>query len=341
MSYGVPVLVFPTHKNHKILGDILEELGVGLSIRYNTVNLDQFQKLSMTAQNWAKNMRTESGVTSILRLIKGYNMRRFRFSNTSYITLQKNPDHQFALKHTLEIYKHNAAYTFIPKNGCSTMRFSIAYENGCVESLDDINWIHANNATFTMNTSSAAKASYTFVILRCPFERLFSAYMDKIVGLTNQAWNYHVARGRKESPYDITFDSFLQSLLKTPKRQMDIHWRPQSDFLLYQDYDDYFSLEDFEKMESTLKQKLDLEIIDTRCSLEHDSSRLETDMTLENPNTMTTLELLVLKRSGYKPDIISMFNQTNIDIVKKIYADDIRLYRSIFNPSKTMEKLLR
>lgn len=268
-------------------------------------------------------------------------MRKFRFSNASKITLQKNPDHKFALNHTLEIFQQNAAYTFIPKNGCSTMRFTIAYENGCVETLDDIDWIHANNMTFSMTTSAAAKVSYTFVILRCPFERLYSAFIDKIVGLTNQAWNYHIAQGRKQSPYDITFDLFLKSLLKTPRRQMDIHWRPQSDFLLYQQYDDYFSLEDFGTVESVLKKKLNLNIIDTRSCLEHDSGRLEVDMTLEEPYNISALDLLILKRSGYKPDIIKMFNQNNIDIVKNIYKDDLHLYSTLFEPSQTMKKLLK
>lgn len=341
LSHGAPVLIFPTHKNHEILGDILEEQGVGLSLRNNTVDLGEFKQISMRAKTWADNIRQEKSVSSILKFIKAINMRKFNFSNTSNITLKNNPDHQFALKHTLEIYKHNAAYTFIPKNACSTMRFTIAHENGCVDTQDDINWIHANNGTFSMSTSSATKASYTFVILRCPFERLFSAFMDKIVGLTNQAWNYHVAQGRKQSPYDITFDSFLNTLSKTPRKQMDIHWRPQKDFLLYKQYDDYFSLENFGLVESTLKKKLNIDIIDTRAYLEHDSNKLETDMTLENPNMISALNLLVLKRSGYKPDILKMYDQKNIDIVKKIYADDITLYNTFFESSKTMKRLLK
>ena len=61
------------------------------------------------------------------------------------------------------------------------MRLSLAFYNGCVDDTADFGWIHSNNATFRADLASLAGASYTFVILRCPYARLASGYLDKIV----------------------------------------------------------------------------------------------------------------------------------------------------------------
>ncbi|WP_373417475.1 sulfotransferase family 2 domain-containing protein, partial [Vibrio parahaemolyticus] len=72
------------------------------------------------------------------------------------------------------IYNSNSLYTFIPKVACSTMRYTVARENGCVTGLSQANWIHNNNQTFNATLSEALRTDYSFVILRCPFSRLAS-----------------------------------------------------------------------------------------------------------------------------------------------------------------------
>ena len=49
----------------------------------------------------------------------------------------------------------------------------------------------------------------------------------------------------------------------------DIHLRYQTDFLLLSSYDDYFSLNNFKKLQKTLLNKACLEIIDTREFTKH------------------------------------------------------------------------
>jgi hypothetical protein len=83
----------------------------------------------------------------------------FRLSSASYLPLNQNSKHMFAMRHSLIVYAPNALYSFIPKNGCSTLRLS-------VDSVDDFNWIHSNNATFQSSLSEATLANYTFVVLR-------------------------------------------------------------------------------------------------------------------------------------------------------------------------------
>ena len=107
-----------------------------------------------------------------------------RFSNLWGGPLDSNVQHKFAAQHALNIYKSQSIYTFIPKCACSTMRLSLALANGLISDVKNYNWIHSNNSTFCANLSELVKAKFTFVILRNPFLRLASTYLDKIVNST-------------------------------------------------------------------------------------------------------------------------------------------------------------
>ena len=111
--------------------------------------------------------------------------RQLNYTANSYVKLNKNMQHKLAQNHALRIYKSNSIYSFIPKNGCSTMRLSLALANGCISDPKDFEWIHNNSLTFSADLPSLLLADYTFVILRCPFARLASVYLDKIVSTTS------------------------------------------------------------------------------------------------------------------------------------------------------------
>ncbi len=267
-------------------------------------------------------------------------MRLFRHSNRS-ISLSNNASHKFALQYTLSIYKSDSAYTFIPKNACSTLRFSVAKANGCIDNLEEVDWIHSNNQTFSITTEAAFKAKYKFVILRCPFSRLFSTYMDKMVNMDMQSWKYRNARRRSFHPHDLTFKTFLKDISVAPINTFDVHWKPQIDFLLYQTYDDIFCLENFQLAQITLKEKIDFDIYDTRSHLNHHISGAEQENSIEKPYEIPAVDLLVLKRSGRTPAAISMYNEELIDIVRKVYEKDIDLYMENFGLSPLMRNFIK
>lgn len=140
--------------------------------------------------------------------------RKLNHVSGTISNLSRNNEFQFALRHTLQIYTSNAIYSFIPKNACSTMRYSIAKTNGFIEGEKDINWIHNNNKTFNSDLKSLIVADYTFVILRCPYSRLASVFLDKFVKQTPDVFKYHSMTGRKTNPLDLTFRQFVNSLNK-------------------------------------------------------------------------------------------------------------------------------
>lgn len=102
--------------------------------------------------------------------------------------LPQNSAHGFVARHALVHYPSGAVFTFIPKNACTSWRTNLAYANGCIADVTDWAWVHNNNATFSASIADLACAAATAVILRCPFRRLASTFIDKIVSRERELW---------------------------------------------------------------------------------------------------------------------------------------------------------
>jgi len=252
-------------------------------------------------------------------------------SASSYKSLKRhNLSFNFAKRHALRLFKSNAIYSFIPKNACSTLRLSLAIDNGVIKTTDDFQWIHNNNDTFSAELADLATADYTFVVLRCPYKRLASVYLDKIVGQTFSARQLQKALKDSINLEKLTFTDFVKELKEKEIRKCDIHWREQVDFLIYEEYDDYFCLEDFEKTVIQLKQKIGLQVIDARSLTKHGSDQYILLDENEDFSQTNSLDILYLKKKGHCPHHKSLFNEEVREIVEDCYKDDIKLYSSIF-----------
>lgn len=257
--------------------------------------------------------------------------RRLRYSATSTETLEKNARHAYAARWALSLYDAGAVYSLIPKNGCSTLRLSLAVANGAIEGPEEINWIHHNNFTFTASLGELLTARYTFAILRCPFARLASCYLDKIVGRNFPFWKLDHLTGRERDPNDWTFRRFIEALADDEVREGDEHWRPQHDFLVYETYDDLFDLADFGTMKRTLAEKTDLTLIDARPYTRHGIDGLAR-IEGSGPDT-GPLDLLVMRAAGKVPEPRTLFDEEVIARVEELYADDLALVRRHFPQS--------
>lgn len=260
--------------------------------------------------------------------------RFFRYSSQDYNNLNNNPKHKLAHNHALSIYESEAIYSFIPKNACSTLRTTIAYANCCIKDKSDFNWIHKNNQTFKASLSDLVRAKYTFTILRCPFARLVSVYLDKIINRNLDAWHYIDLHKRNIDIEDVTFDFFVKSMVTPKIRNGNIHWRPQEDFLVYEDYDDFFSLENFSQVEKVLRDRIGLELIDARPLTNHGTDGYNY-LDGRDFHKLKPLELLNYKLNGTLPDPRKMYSDELIELVKEAYQNDIQLYQTKIG-SKTL-----
>lgn len=256
--------------------------------------------------------------------------RRLRHAADSYNSLMSgNQRHLFAMRHALRFYRQRAIYSFIPKNACSTLRVTLAIENGCIDGPADHAWIHANNATFAASLESLLTAEFTFVVLRCPYARLASAYLDKLVGRDRPLWDLIAASGHAFEPDELNFAQFV-GLLKNPAiLRSDIHWRPQADFLVYRDYDAWYAMEAFGAAEADLKRRLGVTVVDARPLTKHGRERFET-VADRNYAKAGPHHILAMKRQGRCPAPAALYTPDLQAAVASLYAEDLALYREQF-----------
>ena len=262
-------------------------------------------------------------------------MNLFKCSSLRYTTLNQNGLHNFAMNHSMMLYQKNTLYSFIPKNACSTLRLSTAIENGCIDGFEQGHWIHANNQTFNATLAEAIKVDYSFVVLRCAFRRLASVFLDKFIAKEPDAWQYRDALSRKVELDDLTFREFVLSLKKPFIFNSNIHWRPQCDFLVYQEYSDYFSLEAFPEAISSLKEKIDFDVVDARELTGHGTSRYQ----IVNDRCyadLTAFDIAIMKRNGKCPSHASLYDKELFSLVSLLYKDDISLYQQKCNPNNLL-----
>ena len=146
--------------------------------------------------------------------------------------------------------EHKIIGCLVPKTACSSWKFTMIKASGKIDMAKVRHLTHIHNHTFMhmigwrlLDTYSEAgirrrlKTYFKFMTVRHPFDRLVSAYKDKIVALSGiYAGGLH-ARRIKERYRDVnvttgqrgkehvTFAEFVRYVLDTKPDNMDPHWR--------------------------------------------------------------------------------------------------------------------
>ena len=249
--------------------------------------------------------------------------------------LKKNQDHDFAVKHTSIHHKSNSVCTWIPKNGCSNLRYSIAKENGTITSVEEIEWIHQNNDCFNASTKEALQADYTFVILRNPFKRLLSFFLDKLCHSQEDQSEESYKRAHKTFNFNsnLSYSDFIDHIWEnTDSIYDDEHTRPQCDFLLYRNYDEYFALENIKQANEQIQNRTGINIEDIR-----DKNSIFTSKGCERSDQIThntpAKEISALLKQNKVPITENMYTNEMAKKVSTLYLQDILLYCSEIDDS--------
>jgi hypothetical protein len=246
------------------------------------------------------------------------------------VRLDTNTAHKFAAGHALVHYESGAIYSFIPKNGCSTMRYSLALANNCIAGPEDWTWIHPNNGTFSATLSDLVRAPFSYVILCCPHARLASVFLDKIVDKTPELWQLYRLTGDGFDSDTLTFRDFVTLIAEGAMLRVNVHWRPQVDFLVYESYSKVFLLETFDVAIRTLKNDIGFDVHDARHLTKHGTDV----MTLKKQGAfadMALAELSAMKRGGALPDHTQLYDDDLARQVAEVYADDLAPYAAHLN----------
>ncbi len=243
-------------------------------------------------------------------------------------SIEKNEEHLFAKRHTLIHLRSNSVCTWIPKVGCTNMRYSIPFANGAISTPEDIDWIHNNNDSFQASNKELLNANYAFVVLRNPYKRLASFYLDKIChnDPNESDKSYSNAQNVFNTNKSTSFQDFVRILWNNAELiNADIHVKRQTDFLVYNQYDDYFCLEDYEKAVSKILNTTGLEVIDTRGMGSGNTTHKHQETAYIN-YTSKASEIGSLLKGGKKPNIKNMYSDEMCKMVGSLFLPDINLY---------------
>ena len=265
-------------------------------------------------------------------------MNRLNFAGRSDCRLSDNIDHVFAKSHALNVYKKNAIYSYIPKNACSTLRLSLAVENGIITDVDSQHgWIHQNNATFCADLRDLVNAEYSFIILRCPYKRIASTFLDKFVGVTNLSVRFVESQYTDFNILDMNFVRFLKNVKRQADRSRDHHWRTQKAFWVFQEYSDVFSVERFDEASEVLSSKGILNVVDARRYTNHSVQSLQSD--LRDCFSRTSIRILNnMKRKNQLPLYENLYCDEAKALVESIYMEDFEIYEKYFGKEDLLFK---
>ena len=171
---------------------------------------------------------------------------------------------------------------------------------------------------------------YTFVFLRNPFKRLLSFFSDKLChnGSTSASdQSYAQAKKIFRADDSTSFSEFINYIWENPQLiYRDVHTRPQSDFLIYRYYDDYFTLENYQEAIEIIRAKSGLEIEDIR----HQNSIYTTkglEKSTEFTESTKVTEFAELMRNRKCPIPETVYTNDLIKKVAVLYMQDILLYQ--------------
>ena len=201
-------------------------------------------------------------------------------------------------------------------------------ENGAISSIDEIEWIHRNNDCFNANTKEALQAYYTFIILRNPFKRLLSFFLDKLCHPQEEQTegSYKHAQETFSFSENNSFLDFINYIWENPNSiYNDEHTRPQCDFLLYRQYDDYFALEGIDAANLRIYEKTGIKIDDIR-----DKNSIFTSKGREYSQEITSTtqanKIKVSLDNNKVPFAENMYSNEMLKKVSTLYLQDILLY---------------
>ncbi|WP_405571451.1 sulfotransferase family 2 domain-containing protein [Winogradskyella sp. Asnod2-B02-A] len=175
---------------------------------------------------------------------------------------------------------------------------------------------------------------YKIAVVRNPYERLVSGYVDKFCGEDiHRSWVQHVLEeiGLKDSEgnYQITFSLFVDYLLRHDLIDVNAHWRHQTYNLKGVELNEVIYLKDMSSRLPELSKKLGFETkINVAKSRQSNSyAKHESTAELKDVYDITNTELMAFKKAnGNFPKKESFYNDELKLKVRTIYKDDFEAF---------------
>lgn len=148
---------------------------------------------------------------------------------TTPISVQTLPTARILHNCIRENREHGFIYLNNPKVGCSSVK-SALWQAVTGEKPGRGAGVHAlEGSPFNAKPVDAefAEGAYIFTFVRNPYQRVVSAYLNKVIARRNPAWKTFAQRHDVGGTGLVSFDAFIEALAAVPPELHDPHWRPQ------------------------------------------------------------------------------------------------------------------
>ena len=258
-------------------------------------------------------------------------------------------------KSILVLHNHRILFCPIGKNACTSLkRLMVALSDihhrplllstGVHRGIDDhctglkLQDLDIGAARHIMESSDYFK----FAVVRDPFARLASAYMEMFVinrfSKPNQFHTGPVVSGVQGSAkpdfrHGITFRQFIGHITAQDPRSLDPHWKPQCLYLEGVDYDRIYGMDELADLRADLEMRVGHPVRLGRANV------TEAPDPRDVPNAADRYpDDLVGPRSTNKR---SLLDDGIRDAIAHYYADDVRLYEEHSRPRSTLSAPVR
>lgn len=172
------------------------------------------------------------------------------------------------------------------------------------------------------------KQYYFFVVLRNPFERIVSAYLDKFVKKPPKYDPYLKSLGLRADA-DPSFRQFLSIVCNQKNKNYNNHWKPQSCFVQGIDFDGYYDLSRIEQL------FLDIESLHGIRLKRFDQYRFHHSKATTYNSQTGQVKYENACASSFRDSQAyagpeNLFTSDLVDVFMKKYSQDVQLYCNLF-----------
>jgi tetratricopeptide (TPR) repeat protein len=239
-------------------------------------------------------------------------------------------------------------YCRIPKNACTVFTTMLVensdeFEAYSQSGLGPHDYLSASPKALRLTDYAVLRSSeyLKFTILRDPFKRLVSGYLDKFAKSKNLEKfardvvqkvnaNYHTIKCQ----HSITFSQFVEYLIQTDDYDLDPHWRPQYTFLA-QGLFEFDIIGQFEKLDLAI-DRLEKSIgfpIRKDVSVNVKRGHVTKYEKLDCVEKFHNCDPEIFRSTGKFPNATQLYTHELERLVRLRYAKDIEFYERQFNLS--------
>ena len=222
-------------------------------------------------------------------------------------------------------YSRGGGYCYLknPKAASSTILLALwakEYQEGRVDHMP-AKTLHKRDVPWPklQDLSEITGDPYVFSLVRNPYTRILSCYLDKIADGLSGTFEKFCRAYNRPIDRDVTFEEFLSAIASTPRKRENPHWRPQVENLLLGSSLAIHFVGHFEHM------KEDLPLI------------------MEKVGAPRDLPPRTTHASGASEELDSYMTKEAVSLIRKKYAEDFSAfgYSEDFRNLKPLKRHLR